>query len=250
MTKWTNREDGPVHDMYEYIVLSVCVHVPLLLLHRVVNMLHPNTIASKTLPIIRTVFDIVRSIPTFLVSDWYRIVGHHSSNTKRTSTVRDDHYMDVHSLFVVIKMAAGYSRDEHPDAGGRQCIPFDSVSGIFFSHQIDELRQARQTHERLSLPVRGTSSSVLHKKAVSEHASEASLYKLAETVFTFLDQVFLLSCWSQCIVDIHVGIKTPEYTPTVVILAHRSCVKILLFFVYTTPTCRGGNGTCSRLNNG
>jgi hypothetical protein len=95
VTKWTNREDGPVHDMYEYIVLSVCVHVPLLLLHRVVNMLHPNTIASKTLPIIRTVFDIVRSIRTFLVSDWYRIVGHHSSNTKRTSTVRDDHYMDV-----------------------------------------------------------------------------------------------------------------------------------------------------------
>jgi hypothetical protein len=120
----------------------------------------------------------------------------------------------------------------------------------FFSHQIDELRQARQTHERLSLPVRGTSSLVLHKKAVSEHASEASLYKLAETVFTFLDQVFLLSCWAQCIVDVHVGIKTPEYTLTVVILAHRSCVKILLFFVYTTPTCRGGNGTCSRLNNG
>jgi hypothetical protein len=55
--KWTSREDGPVHDMFEYIVLSVCVHVPLLLLQRVVNMLHPNTIGSNFLPIIRTVFD-------------------------------------------------------------------------------------------------------------------------------------------------------------------------------------------------
>ena len=176
---------------------------------RGVNILYPNTIGYNLLPIIRTVCNNVSTIPTFVVIDMYHIVGHHSSNTKRTSSVRDDHYMDVHSLFVVIKMAAGYARDEHPDAGGRQCIPFDSVSGIFFSHQIDELRQARQTHQQLSLPVRGFSSSVQNKKTIFEHASEATLYKLAETVFTFLDQVCLLSYLSQCIVHVHICSKAP-----------------------------------------
>ena len=122
---------------------------------RGVNILYPNTIGYNLLPIIRTVCNNVSNIPTFVVIDMYHIVGHHSSNTKRTSSVRDDHYMDVHSLFVVIKMSAGYARDEHPDVGGRLFI-----------------------------------------------------------------------------------------------ITHRCCVKILLFFVSTTPTCRADNGTCSRHNNG
>ncbi len=113
--------------------------------------------------------------------------GQHTSS-KATKSVRQTNYMTVESNISGMKTAAGYQRDEHPNAGGRENILYDTVSGIFFGKILGQLDTCLHTYrERSSVP-RGLPH-VDNKEAENIHARTISALLQLKSVFMFADKV-------------------------------------------------------------
>ena len=87
-----------------------------------------------------------------------------------------------------MKTAAGYQRDEHPNAGGRENILYDTVSGIFFGKILGQLDTCLHTYRDRSSVPRGLPH-VDKKEAENIHARTISALLQLKSVFMFADKV-------------------------------------------------------------
>jgi hypothetical protein len=98
--------------------------------------------------------------------------GQHTSS-KASKSVRQVNYMSVESNICAMKTAADYKRDEHPNAGGRENIRYDTVKGVFFGSILGQLDTTLQAlRQQVSVP-RGLSH-VDKKEAENIHARTIS----------------------------------------------------------------------------
>ena len=113
--------------------------------------------------------------------------GQHTSS-KASKSVRQVNYMSVESNICAMKTAADYKRDEHPNAGGRENIHYDTVKGVFFGSILGQLDTTLQAlRQQVSVP-RGLSH-VDKKEAENIHARTISAVLQLKKVFAFCDKV-------------------------------------------------------------
>ena len=96
--------------------------------------------------------------------------------------------MTVESNISGMKTATGYQRDEHPNAGGRENILYDTVQGIFFGEILEQLDTCFHTYRQRSSVPRGLPH--VHKKVAENiHARTISSVLQLKSLFTFSDKV-------------------------------------------------------------
>jgi len=113
--------------------------------------------------------------------------GQHTSS-KATKSVRQTNYMTVESNISGMKTAADYQRDEHPNAGGREHIRYDTVQGIFFGKILAQLDTCLDTYRQRSSVSRALPH-VDKKEAENIHARTISAVLQLKSVFAFCDKV-------------------------------------------------------------
>ena len=113
--------------------------------------------------------------------------GQHTSS-KATKSVRQTNYMTVESNISGMKTAADYQRAEHPNAGGREHIRYDTVQGIFFGKILAQLDICLDTYRQRSSVSRALPH-VDKKEAENIHARTISAVLQLKSVFAFCDKV-------------------------------------------------------------